>query len=62
MRALFVACALPHRSFLQLHHKLLFTPKLAVVLLEFLTPQTILRQVIPAELFYGRRVSRQRGA
>ena len=46
MRALFVACALPHRSFLQLHHKLLFTPKLAVVLLEFLTPQTILRQVI----------------
>ena len=41
-----MACALPHRSFLQLHHKLLFTPKLAVVLLEFLTPQTILRQVI----------------
>ena len=35
-----------HRSLLQLHHKLLFTPKLAVVLLEFLTPQTILRQVI----------------
>jgi len=46
MRALFVACALPHRSLLQLHHKLSFTPKLAVVLLEFLTPQTILRQVI----------------
>ena len=46
MRALFVACALPHRSLLQLHHNLSFTPKLAVVLLELPTPQTILRQVI----------------
>ena len=35
-----------HRSLLQLHHKLSSTPKLAVVLLELPTPQTILRQVI----------------
>ena len=41
-----VRCPTVPRSLLQLHHKFSFTPKLAVVLLELLTPQTILRQVI----------------